>query len=92
MDPFSKILFFLSLNPGAFSIQDAPPNMSDLDDDNIDPRLDFLLNQIRELALRHTSVWACLLIPGYNNTTDILPVPVMGLWPVFHAIPAFLHL
>ena len=73
MDPFPKILSFLSLNPGAFSIQDAPPDMSEWDDNDIDPRLDFLINQIGELALRHASVRARLPIPGYNNTTNTLP-------------------
>ena len=63
VDPFPKILSFLSLNPGVFSIQDAPPNMSNWDDNKINPRLDFLLNQIGELALRHTSVRARLLNP-----------------------------
>ena len=47
--------------------------MLDWDNDEIDPQLDFLLNQIGELALRHTSVWAHLPIPGYDNTTDTLP-------------------
>ena len=75
MDPFPKILSFLSLNPGTFSIQDAPPDMSEWDNDDINPRLDFLINQIRELVLRHASVRAHLPIPGYDNTTNTLPAP-----------------
>nr|VWO98155.1 Cysteine proteinase B (EC [Ganoderma boninense] len=50
LDPFPKILSFLSLNPGAFTAQDAPPDTSDWDDDEVDPRLELLINLIGDLA------------------------------------------
>lgn len=70
LDPFPKILSFLTLNPGAFTIDDAPPDTSEWADDEVDPRLELLINLIGDLALRHDSVRACLPIP---NALDFPP-------------------
>ena len=70
LDPFPKILSFLTLNPGAFTINDAPPDTSEWADDEVDPRLELLINLIGDLALRHDSVRACLPIP---NALDFPP-------------------
>nr|VWO98329.1 Phosducin domain-containing protein [Ganoderma boninense] len=53
-----------SLNPGAFSAQDAPPDTSDWADDEVDPRLELLINLVADLALRHDDVLARLPVPG----------------------------
>ncbi|PIL28734.1 hypothetical protein GSI_08778 [Ganoderma sinense ZZ0214-1] len=67
LDPFPKILSLLSLNPGAFTVQDAPPDTSDGANDEVDPRLELLINLIGDLALSHESIRARLPIPHSHS-------------------------
>ncbi len=79
LDPFPKIQSFLALNPGAFTIQDAPADTTDWADDEIDPRLELLINLIGDLALRHESVRACLPIPNCD-VADLSPSAAVHLF------------
>ncbi len=78
LDPFPMILSFFSLNPGAFSFDDAPVDTTSWDNDTIDPRLEFLINLIGDLAMRHDSIRARLPIPDLDLTdSDLEPAAIV---------------